>query len=293
MNELMINDNIKIENMIYEIRGKQVMLDRDLAREYRVETKTLMQAVKRNIERFPENFMFQLTKEEFMNWRSQFVTSNNDLIGLRRPPYAFTEQGVAMLSGILKSKIAINTSIRIINAFVSMRHYLKENEDIYKSLNHINNKLIDHDDKLNYLFSKFDKKERLYLNNKEYDAYSDIKEIFKESKKEIIVIDNYVDKTFLDLIRNIKSKVILITKTNSKLTKLDIEKYNKQYKNLTIIYTNKFHDRYFILDKKFIYHCGSSINHAGSKVFSINKLEDEIVKETLINSIDEVKKTMI
>ena len=290
MNKLIIE-----ENMIYEIRGKQVMLDSDLARLYHVETKYLKRQVNRNIDRFPKDFCFKLSKDEY----NYILRCQNGTLEIKQGgfskylPYVFTEQGIAMLSGVIRSEPAVKMNIKIMRAFVSMRHYLNDNEDIYKSLNHINNKLIEHDDKLNYLFSKFDKKERLYLSNKEYDAYSDIKEIFKESEKEIIVIDNYVDKTFLDLIRNIKSKVILITKTNSKLTKLDIEKYNKQYKNLTIIYTNKFHDRYFILDKKIIYHCGTSINHAGSKVFSINKLEDEIVKETLINSIDEVKKTMI
>ncbi|MBE6158101.1 MAG: ORF6N domain-containing protein [Firmicutes bacterium] len=284
MEELIISD-IKIEDMIYEIRGKQVMLDRDLAKEYGVETKVFMQNVKRNIERFPENFMFQLTKEEFMNWRSQFVTSNNDLMGLRRPPYAFTEQGVAMLSGILKSKIAINTSIKIINAFVSMRHYLIENKDVYKSLNNINNKLIEHDDKLDYLFSKFDKKERLYLSGEEYDIYSDIKETFSETKGELIVIDNYADKVFLDLIRNINVNIVLITKNNSKLTKTDTDKYNKQYKNLKVIYTDKFHDRYFIIDRKIIYHSGTSINFAGNKVTSINKLEDNLIKNQLLKFV--------
>ena len=203
-------------------------------------------------------------------------------------PYAFTEQGVAMLSGIIRSEAAISMNVKIMRAFVSMRHYINDNKDIYKSLNHINNKLIEHDDKLNYLFSKFDKKERLYLNGEEYDAYSDIKEIFNEAKNELIVIDSYADKTFLDLIRNIESKVILITKKGSKLTKLDIAKYNKQYSNLTIIYTNKFHDRYFIIDKNIIYHSGTSINYAGCRVFSLNKLEDDIVKKGLLASIDDI-----
>ena len=252
MNKLIIEENIKIEDMIYEIRGKQVMLDSDLARLYHVETKYLKRQVNRNIDRFPKDFCFKLSKDEY----NYILRCQNGTLEIKQGgfskylPYAFTEQGIAMLSGVIRSEPAVKMNIKIMRAFVSMRHYLNDNKDIYKSLNHINNKLIEYDNNFSYLFSKFDKKERLYLSNKEYDAYSDIKEIFKESKKEIIVIDNYVDKTFLDLIRNIKSKVILITKTNSKLTKLDIEKYNKQYKNLDVYYTNKFHDRYFILDKK-------------------------------------------
>ena len=283
MNEVLLREEKNIKNLIYEIRGKQVMLDRDLAALYYVETKALMQSIKRNIERFPENFMFQLTKEEFNNWRSQFVTSKGDRIGLRRPPYAFTEQGVAMLSGILKSDIAVNTSIMIINAFVSMRHYLIDNKDIYKSINNINNKLVEHDEKLELIFSEFDKNnEYLYLPGQIYDAYSKVLDIFKESKKELIIIDSYADKNLLDIIKELKVKVIIITKENNKLSKLNIEKYNKQYNNLRVIYDDTFHDRYFILDKEVIYHCGASINGIGKKTFSINKIEDDIIKETLL-----------
>ena len=144
-----------------------------------------MKSVKRNIKRFPDNFMFQLSKDEFTNWRSQFVTSKNDIIGLRRPPYAFTEYGVAMLSGILRSDMAININIKIINAFVSMRHYLINNKDIYMSLNNINNRLINHDNKLlefdkkfNDIFSKFNKKEQLFLNGQPHSAYRNIQKYF-------------------------------------------------------------------------------------------------------------------
>jgi len=260
------------------------MLDRDLAKLYECKngTKTINLAVKRNFERFPEDFCFQITSKENENLRFQFETTNNKS---RTLPYVFTEQGVAMLATVLRTPIATETSIKIMRAFVSMRHYLNDNKDIYKSLNHINNKLIEYDNNFSYLFSKFDKKERLYLSDKEYDAYSDIKEIFNESKEELIVIDNYVDKTFLDLIRGIQSKVILITKTNSKLTRLDIEKYNKQYNNLEIIYTDKFHDRYFIIDRKSVYHSGTSINYAGSKVFSVNRLEDNLIKNQLLKFV--------
>ncbi|MBQ2640132.1 MAG: ORF6N domain-containing protein [Bacilli bacterium] len=286
MNNLLQKDT-KIENMIYEIRAKQVMLDSDLARLYGVETKYLKRQVNRNIERFPKDFLFQLSKEEYkyilrcQNGTLEIMQGNFS----KYLPYVFTEQGVAMLSGIIRSEKAIKMNIKIMRAFVSMRHYLNDNKDIYKNLNHINNKLVEYDDNFNYLFSKFDKKEKLYLSGEEYDAYSDIVDIFNKAEKELIIIDSYVDKSILDIIRSIKTKVILITK-NNRLTKLDIVKYNKQYNNLKIINTNKFHDRYFIIDKKEIYHCGTSINHAGSKVFSINKLEDKIVKDNLIKYVN-------
>ena len=286
MNEVLLKEEKNIKDLIYEIRGKQVMLDRDLALLYQVETKAFMQSVKRNIKRFPLNFMFQLTKEEFEIWRSQFVTSKNDKIGLRRPPYAFTEQGIAMLSGILRSDIAVNTSIMIMNAFVSMRHYLNTNLIEQK---YINKLVLEDHERLDLIFSKFDKDdEYLYLPGQIYDAYSKILDIFKESKKELIIIDSYADKNLLDIIKELNTKVIIITKKNNLLKTIDIEKYNKQYNNLKVIYDNTFHDRYFIIDKETIYHSGASINGIGKKTFSINKIEDDIIKETLINNIKNI-----
>ena len=287
MEEVLLSKEKNIKDLIYEIRGNQVMLDRDLARLYHVETKVFIQSVKRNIERFPDNFMFQLTKDEFLYWRSQIVTSKSDNIGLRRPPYAFTEQGVAMLSGILRSDIAVNTSIMIMNAFVSMRHYLIDNKDVYKSINNINNKLVEHDEKLELIFSRFDKaNEYLYLSGQVYDAYSKVLDIFEESKSELIIVDGYADKNLLDIIKELKVKVIIITKKDNLLSKNLIDKYNEQYSNLKVIYDDTFHDRYFIIDKDVIYHCGASINKLGYRTFSINKIEDEIIKKTLLNSID-------
>ena len=279
MNEVLLKEEKNIRNLIYEIRGKQVMLDSDLAMLYNIETKVFMQSVKRNIKRFPKNFMFQLTKEEFKNLRSQIVTSKG-AGGRRYNPYVFTEQGIAMLSGILKSDIAINTSIMIINTFVSMRHYLNNNLIEQK---YINKLVLEDHERLNLIFSKFDKdSEYLYLPGQIYDAYSKVLDIFKESKEELIIIDSYADKNLLDIIKELKVKVIIITKENNKLSKLNIEKYNKQYNNLKVIYDDTFHDRYFILDKEVIYHCGASINGIGKKTFSINKIEDDIIKETLL-----------
>ena len=292
-----IEKELNIENMIYEIRGKQIMLDSDLAFLYNIETKKFNQAVKRNKKRFPENFMFQLNEKEYTNLRSQIVTSSskNNYGGRRYLPYVFTEQGIAMLSAILKSEEAIETSIKIIDTFVAMRKYISNNfieqrymynqvmrnvEDIAENKKNI--KL------LQQSFEKLDSKKlinEIYFKGQIYDAYSKIKEIFKYTKKELIIIDNYADYTTLDIIKNIKCIVILIVKNNSKLSKLDIDKYNKQYHNLKIIYNDNYHDRYFIIDRNIIYHCGTSINHAGSKTFSINILEDEFVKVSLINNI--------
>ena len=281
-----INDkSIKIENLIYEVRGIQVIMDRDLAKLYGVETRVFIQSVKRNIKKFPDNFMFQLTKEEFINWRSQFVTSKNDIIGLRRPPFAFTEYGIAMLSGILHSDIAIKVNIAIINAFVRMRHFITDNKEIYTSVNNINNKLLEHDEKLNYLFSKFDKKEQLFLKGEIYDAYSYFISIFKEAEKELIIIDSYADTTLLDIIKKLRCKIIIITKDSERLSETDLFKYNSEYNNLKVFRSNEFHDRYFIVDKKIIYHSGTSINNAGIKTFSINKLEDELITSALLKSI--------
>ncbi len=287
MQEIIENGQI-IENMIYEIRGKQVMLDRDLAKLYEVETRSLLQGVKRNMERFPKEFCFQMTMEEFDFWKSQIVMSKNDKKGLRRPPYVFTEQGVAMLAGVLKSPRAIAISIGIINTFVAMRRYFssyltgqeyvlaqvqKNTEDI---------KLLQES------FKKFDEKKivnEIYFNGQIYDAYSKLIDIFKEAKEELIIIDNYADKSVLDITRTLSCDVILITKRNACLSQTEINKYQKQYHNLTVVFDASFHDRYFIIDSKKVYHCGTSINHVGSKTFSINLLEDEVVKASLIANV--------
>ena len=296
MNEVIEKDSIKIEDMIYEIRGVQVMLDSDLAKLYSCKngTKEINQAVKNNLEKFPERYSWILTDDEWLNLRSKFLTSSlkENHGGRRYLPRVFTEQGISMLSTILKTKVATEVSIKIMDTFVAMRHYLIDNKDIYKSLNMINirltnqeNKLLEYDDKFNYIFSKFDKKEKLFLQGEVYDAYSNFISIFKEANEELIVVDSYADINFLNLIRNLSCKVILITKNSDRLNILDIDKYNSQYHNLKVIRDNSFHDRYFILDRKDIYHSGSSINSAGNKTFSINKLEDELIKSTLINNV--------
>ena len=283
----------KIENMIYEIRGKQVMLDSDLAKLYAVETKRINEAVRRNIEKFPERFCFKLNKDEYLD----ILRSQNATLELKQGQYskylprAFTEQGVAMLATILKSDVAIQVSIAIMDAFVVMRKYIS-NELIEQK--YINNLVIKHDEDIKLLqesFNKLEEKKKdneIYFNGQIYDAYSKIVDILKTAHDNIIIIDNYADKSVLDMIRNLKVEVTIICKSNGLLKEIDIDKYQKQYNNLKVIYNNDFHDRYIILDQKEIYHCGASLNYAGSKTFSINKLEDEIVKKSLIKYILEI-----
>ncbi len=232
--------------------------------------------------------MFQLTELEYKNLRFQFETSSFENYGGRRYlPYAFTEQGVAMLATVLRTKVAEQVSVMIMDAFVAMRHYLANANPNDKALIHINNKLIEHDERLNYLFSKFDKKEQLFLPGTTYDAYSSLTDIITDAKNELIIIDTYADKNLLDLIKETPFHIItIITSNKSKLSPTIITKFNSQYNNkLKVIIDNTFHDRYIILDQKEVYHIGTSLNHIGKKVFSINKLEDKIVKNELLNYI--------
>lgn len=269
------------------------MLDSDLAKLYEVETKRINEAVYRNKDKFPERFSWVLTEEETKN----FLVANCDQKienrgGRYKNPRVFTEQGVAMLATILKSNIAIKVSIAIMDAFVSMRHIINDNYhsiNIQEELGYHSQKLIEHDEKIKLLFSKFNdnsnKKELLFFKGQIYDSYSKIIEIIKKAKKSLIIIDSYADITILDIISKININVILITKVKTLLSKTDIEKYNKQYNNLKIIYNDIFHDRFIIIDEYIIYHLGSSINHAGNKIFAINKIEDKEIIKTLVNKI--------
>ena len=275
MNDII--QELNIENMIYEIRGKQVMLDSDLAKLYRCKngTKVINQAVSRHLDRFPDDFCFQLTRNEIENLRSQLVTSSlNDYGGRRYNPYVFTEQGVAMLATILRTSVAAEVSIKIMRAFVAMRKYIYSNSLEQK---YINNLVMKHEDQLSTIFDYFDSKDpvnEIYTKGQVYDAYSRILDILQLAKEELIIIDSYADKYVLDMISKIKVEVTLILSTTSRLTELDIDKYNKEYSNLTIIYNDTFHDRFIILDKKKMYHLGTSLNNAGTKTFAINKVED-------------------
>lgn len=294
-----VEENVKIEDMIFEVRGRQVMLDSDLAYLYQCTngTKSINLAVKRNQERFPEDFYFQLTEEEFKILKFQNETSSlYEHGGVRKLPFAFTEEGTAMLSSVLHTSVASKVSIHIMRAFVSMRKYISANLIEQKYINEI---VLKDNQRINLLeksFSKFEEKKKvneIYFEGQIWDSYSKILDIFKSCKKELIIIDAYADKSTLDLIKNLDIQVTLIVKTKSLLSKIEIKKYQEQYHNLKVIYNDTFHDRYFILDKDTIYHCGTSLNYLGNKTFSINLLEDNIVKDLLIEKITEIKKNLI
>ena len=288
MNNTIVKDEVNIENLIYEVRGKQVMLDSDLARLYHTETRRINEAVNRNKAKFPERFCFRITESEYNFLKSQFATSKG---GSRKGHTVFTEQGVAMLATILKTDVATKVSIAIMDAFVAMRKYISSNLLEQK---YINNIVFEHDSQIKLLQSTFNKLEEkkkvneIYFDGQIYDAYSKIQEIFKEAKKEIIIIDGYADNTILDIIKRLKVNVTIVTKPNNLLTKQDVLKYNKQYHNLKVIYDNSFHDRYFILDGNIVYHCGASINRIGYKTFSITLIGDEEVSSLLINRVNKI-----
>ena len=283
MNDII--QELNIENMIYEIRGKQVMLDSDLAKLYQCKngTKVINQAVSRHLDRFPNDFCFRLTDIEMENLKSQIVTSSlNEYGGRRYNSYVFTEQGVAMLATILRTSVASEVSIKIMRAFVAMRKYIASN---YIEPQQIINLVLKHDEQLtkhtnqiDEIFSYFESKDPvndIYITGQVYDAYSRILDILLLAKVELIIIDSYADKYVLDMISKIKVQVTLVLSTNSRLTELDIDKYNKEYSNLTLIYNDTFHDRFIILDKKKMYHLGTSLNNAGTKTFAINQVEDK------------------
>lgn len=295
MNNIIVKDEAVIENLIYEVRGKQVMLDSDLAKLYKCAngTKTLNLAVKRHINRFPERFMFRLTREEYyeiLRFQSETLELEQGKYS-KYLPYAFTEQGVAMLATVLKTEVAEEISIKIMDAFVALKHYISDNLIEQKFVNKQVLKNTEDIKLLKESFQKFEEKRKvneIYFDGQIYDAYSKIQDIFKSATKKIIIIDAYADNTILDIIKRLGIEVIIITKKDNLLTKQDIEKYNKQYHNLKVIFNNSFHDRYFLIDDKTIYHCGSSINRIGYKTFSINLVSDREVCKMLIDKVNKI-----
>ena len=286
INALVEKEDIEIENMIYEIKGKQVMLVSDIAKIYNTETKIVNQTIKRNIERFPEDFCFQLTDLEWASLRSQIVTSKNNSNkitrgGIRYLPYVLTEHGIIMLSGLLNSDIAIEMNIRIINAFVKMRKYISSDLMEHRKM------LINHENRLTLIENTFDnfkeKNNHLFFEGQIYDAYSLMLNIFDKSKESIIIIDNYIDKNILDILSKTNKQVTLIT---NKYKIQDYEKYREQYNNVTLVIDNSFHDRFIIIDKEILYHSGASFKDLGKKCFSITKIEDT---EILHNLLDKLK----
>ena len=300
MNEL--KENTDIKNLIYEVRGKQVILDSDLAVLYGCKngTKEINQAVKNNPLKFPERYCFKLDDEE----SKSFLVKNFDQKietrgGKFKNPTVFTEQGIYMLATILKTKVATEATIKIMDTFVKMRRLINENKDIFKRVIKIENKtdyiesaLKEHDNKIEELFDKFERKEdlksKLFFDGEIYNAYSLLVDIISKANKEIIIIDNFVDKITLDILSKKKVNVMVLLITDdkkSKLTKTDIKKFNSEYPTLKIKYTNIFHDRFIIIDNKELYHLGASLKDLGKKIFGITKIEDNEYLNNLIERI--------
>lgn len=291
MSEVIVKDNIQIENLIYEIRGKQVMLDSDLAKLYGCKngTKSLNLAVKRNIERFPDDFYFQIDKNEYDNLKFQFETSSWNMYGgVRKLPYVFTEQGVAMLATVLKTENASIVSVNIMRAFVAMKKIISNSLIEQK---YINSLVLEHDTNIKLLqqsFDEFSSKEKvnhIFYDGQIYDAYSLLINILGMAKKEIIIIDNYAGKELFDITKNIMVNIKVYTKN---IDEIAIKKYRQEYSNIEIINTDIFHDRFIILDNSELYNIGSSLKDIGKKCSSINKIEDNNILKGLISRLENI-----
>lgn len=276
MNEIIEKENINIENMIYEIKGNYVMLDYDLAKLYKCKngTKDINKAVKRNISRFPQDFYFKLTDEEKDKLRFQFGTTNNMS---RTNPYAFTEQGVAMLASVLHTNIAEEVSVRIMRSFVKMKRYFANNIENNEILINHENRIL----KLENIFDKTQEQEsvnKIFFEGQIYDAYSLLLDILGKANDEII-IDNYAGKELLDILKKIDKKIVIVSKNIDKILK---EKYESQYSNITFINNHSFHDRFIIIDRCLLYSCGASFKDLGKKCFSISENDNQEYLEELL-----------
>jgi len=291
-----------IQNRIYTIRGLKVMLDSDLAALYQVKTKQLNQAVKRNIERFPNQFMFQLTEDEVDILRSQIVTTKNEETlrfqngtskskqgGRRYLPYTFTEQGVAMLSSVLRSDTAIQVSIQIMNAFVAMRKFISKNTEIFLRLDKVERKQIEYAEKFEKVFDAIQNKEikqGIFFNGQIFDAHNFISDLIRSAKKSIVLIDNYVDDSVLTVLskREKNTKVTIYTKNFTKQLKLDLKKFNAQYAPIEIKEFEQAHDRFIIIDSSKIYHIGASLKDLGKKWFAFSQFDKKAFK--MLNKLE-------
>ena len=301
-----INENA-IRNLIYVVRGQQVMLDSDLAMLYQVETRNLNKAMKRNIDRFPKDFCFQLTKEEYTNLMFQFGTSSlqenqNQHGGRRKLPYVFTEQGISMLSAVLRSDVAVNVSVKIMRTFVEMRRYLARDIFLLEKVNYLENMQIEENIKrrdfeekttnnfekiFNYISEHQEVSQKVFFEGQIYDAFSLFTQLVVKAEKSIVLIDNYVDVGTLNILakKNKDVEVKVYTLKSTKLSQEDINNFNQQYKALEINYTNMFHDRFLIIDDSLAYHIGASLKDAGKKCFAINKIEDKIIVEEILGRL--------
>ncbi len=274
-----------IRKLIFVIRGQQVLLDSDLADLYGVETKVFNQAVRRNIARFPEEFRFQLSKEEYDNLRSQIVTSKEGRGGRRYRPYVFTEQGVAMLSSVLRSEMAIQVSIQIMKAFVEMRRFIASNAALFERISSVELKQLEYqkqtDEKFDKVFEYIDdhaeSEQKIFFDGQIYDAFELLISLVQKATKKIVLIDGYVDTGTLNILakKNAGVDVTIYTFSNTRLSQRDITTFNAQYPNLTVKHMRTFHDRFLILDDTTGYHVGASLKDAGKKCFGITQIQDE------------------
>ncbi len=280
----------EIENRIYSIRGLQVMIDSDLAEMYNVETKALNQAVKRNIMRFPNSFRFQLMDNE----KTELVTNCDRFKKLKHSsnnPFAYTEQGVAMLSAVLRSETAVNVSIQIMQTFVEMRKLLINNAGLLQRVEKIETKLIVSDANFEKIFNAMQgkevKKENIFFAGQIYDAYSFVIHLIEKANTEILLIDNYVDNSVLDMISKKKQgvSVTIYTHQGTKLTDHDVTKFNKQYPTLSLKHTSNMHDRFLLIDKSELYHIGASLKDLGNKCFAFSLIEDQAIITNLLKNL--------
>ena len=295
--QILVVEASNIQGMIYAIRGKQVMLDSDLAMLYQVETGALNRAVKRNETRFPDDFRFQLTKDEYTNLKCQIgISSENEYGGRRTLPYAFTEQGISMLSSVLKSDVAVNVSIGIMRTFVEMRKYMANTSLLYDRMNAMEERQITYQNETNEKFERVfeyiadheESQQKIFYDGQIYDAFSLLVDFISGAEKNIVLVDNYVDVGTLNILAKKKSgvDVTIYTVKKTRLSEKDVETFNQQYSELEVQYTGVFHDRFLIIDETKAYHIGASLKDAGKKCFAISLLNDEGVVYDILQRLD-------
>ena len=288
-----------IKNLIYVVRNQQVMIDSDLALLYQVETGNLNKAMKRNQKRFPEDFCFQLTKQEYENLKFQSGSSSlngNGYGGRRYMPYVYTEQGISMLASVLRSEIAIDASIRIMRTFVEMRRFIANNALLFERISNVELKQLEYqkqtDEKLDQIFEYISEHEessqKIFFDGQIYDAFGLLVSLIQKAEKNITLIDGYVDVDTLNLLckKNDKVSVTIYTHEKTKLSGADVNKFNAQYPVLVVKYTKVFHDRFLILDDKIAYHIGASLKDAGKKCFGINLIQDEVIVQDILQRLE-------
>ncbi len=295
-NEIIILDENDLKNKIYTIRGVQVMLDSDLAEIYGYETKRFNEQVKNNIERFDEDFRFQLTQDEVDVLRSKFSTTNISTMS-RSLPYAFTEQGIYMLMTVLKGELAVKQSKTLIRLFKQMKDFVLTNSQLFAEIDSIKKHLIEsdlhhkeNDKRIDELFTLMDKykieeKQGIFFQGQIFDAYAKFESFIQSAKKEIVLIDGYVDLTVLERLAKKKKgvNVLLYTDSKTKITNLDVQKFNAQYPTLTLNFTSKMHDRFLIIDNSVLYHIGASLKDLAKKCFAFEILDSSLIPSVLGN----------